>query len=280
MFSYIISPENLLRNLEKEDWVIFDCRFNLLKKSEGEDLYKELHIKNSYYINLERDLSDCGKDGGRHPLPNIEQFMEVLNRYGVDKKTQIVLYDDNKGAICSRFWWMLKNVGHINACVLDGGYSAWKGLSYPLTSNIPPKRKKLNNSYSYNNEEICTTEEIKKLLDENKIILVDAREENRYLGKEEKIDKKSGHIPGSINSPYAANINEKGFFKSNEELIKKFEILLNDSSKEIVHMCGSGVTACHNLLAVDLTQKFGVQKIYIGSWSAWIEDENNEVGSG
>ena len=102
----------------------------------------------------------------------------------------------------------------------------------------------------------------------------------RLLLVREKIDNKSGHIPGSINSPYAANINEKGFFKSNEELIKKFEILLNDSSKEIVHMCGSGVTACHNFLAVDLTQKFGVQKIYIGSWSAWIEDENNEVGLG
>jgi len=274
MYSTIISSKDLSNIIHEKNVIVFDCRFNLMNKTQGYENYLESHIENSHYINLESDLSSpVTKHSGRHPLKEIVDFSNILNYHGVNNNTQIIVYDDNNSAMCARFWWMLRLVGIKNCAVLDGGYSSWVSNQHAVSSNTSFISEKQNIKYSYNQGLLITTEALKKKLKNNLIYLLDARDTERYLGESEPIDKKAGHIHGAINMPFKNNLDSSGHFKNKPELMEMFQEFRNDSSKDIVNMCGSGVTACHNYLAMEHS---GIResKIYVGSWSAWISHED------
>ncbi len=280
MYNTIISSKNLKNILEDKDVIIFDCRFNLFDKNLGYKNYLKSHIKNSYYINLESDLSSTvNEHTGRHPLQDILIFSDILNFYGITSNTQIVVYDDENNSIGARLWWMLKSVGLTKCAVLDGGYKSWQSKENPISTIIPENKEKKNNIYTYDRKYIVDTNELKNKLKNDLIYLVDARDPERFAGKVEFLDKKAGHIPGAINIPFKKNIDQEGKFKSKDELLKIYEHIHNDSQKSIVNMCGSGVTACHNILAMNYC---GLRNssIYVGSWSAWSSYEDNPVKVG
>ena len=280
MYKTIISSKNLKDIINDKNLIIFDCRYNLMEKDSGFKSYIESHIKNAHYINLELDLSsNITKHSGRHPLPSILKFSSILNSFGVNSNSQIVVYDDENSSMCSRMWWMLKLVGIENCAVLDGGFQSWLASKLEIDSEIPLKVKQENIEYSYNNNYIVETEELKILLEKKDIHLVDARDKDRFEGKIEPIDNKAGHIPGAINLPFKNNLEKNGQFKKVSELKEIFNDITKDTSKSIVNMCGSGVTACHNLLAME---HCGIKysRIYVGSWSAWssYDDTNINIG--
>ena len=269
MFTTIISPENLNNIITEENLIIFDCRFNLMEKNLGYSNYLKSHIKNAHYINLESDLSSEVTDhSGRHPLQKVSKFSNILNSFGINKDSQIIVYDDENSSMCARLWWMLKLIGIESCAVLDGGYKVWSENNLPVDNLIPKYIMKENNTYSYNPKYLVDTLELKAMLKDDSIYLVDARDQERFSGKIEPIDSLAGHIPGAINIPFKNNLNKDGRFKNTEELKKNFEKVNDGNSKFIVNMCGSGVTACHNFLAME---HCGISKlkIYVGSWSAW-----------
>ena len=274
MYSTIISSKDLSNIMYEKNVIIFDCRFNLMNKTEGYENYLESHIENSHYINLESDLSSpVTKHSGRHPLKEVLGFSNILNSHGVNNNTQIIVYDHSNSAMCARFWWMLRLVGIKNCAVLDGGYSSWILNRYAVSSDTSLALERQNIKYSYKSDLLITTEALKIKLKSNLVYLLDARDEERYLGVSEPIDKMAGHIPGAINMPFKNNLDSLGHFKSESELFEMFKEFRNDSSKDIVNMCGSGVTACHNFLALEHS---GIResKIYVGSWSAWVSHED------
>ena len=277
MFNTIISAKALNNIINNENLIIFDCRYDLLKKDLGYKNYLESHIKNSHYINLESDLSsEATKHSGRHPLQEISKFNSLLNSYGINKNSQIVLYDDENSSMCSRFWWMLKLVGIENCAVLDGGYKSWYPNHFPTDNLTPKDLKKENIKYCYNSDYLIDTENLKNRLGINDLYLIDARNKERFLGIKEPIDKKAGHVPGAINMPFTNNLGKDGKFKNKSELRNIFKEITIDDSKEIINMCGSGVTACHNHLAME---HCGLRKskIYVGSWSAWSSYSDNKI---
>ena len=277
MNEIIIQPNDLYPLIEKKNTKIFDVRFNLLKKEIGYENYLKSHIKNAYYVNLESHLSsEETEHSGRHPLPHIEDFSAFLNKHGIDDQTYIIIYDDDNNAMSARLWWMLRLVGLTNCSVLDGGFKSWTSLKLPVTDSIPAMAENYNNKYSYNSKYLVATENIMQLTNEEDFLLIDAREKVRFLGKKEPIDKKAGHVPGAINMPFKNNLNQDGKFKNKEELLKMFLTTNKNSAEKVINMCGSGVTACHNHLAMEYCG-FGKGKLYVGSWSAWSSYENNKI---
>jgi len=277
MFNTIISAKALNNIINNENLIIFDCRYNILKKDLGYKNYLESHIKNAHYINLESDLSsEATEHSGRHPLPEISKFNSFLNFYGINKNSQIVLYDDDNSSMCSRFWWMLKLVGIENCAVLDGGYKSWYPNHFPTDNLVPKDLRKENIKYSYNSDYLIDTENLKNRLKKNDIYLIDARDKDRFLGKKEPIDNKAGHVPGAINMPFKNNLGKDGKFKNKSELRNIFQEITLDDSKEIINMCGSGITACHNYLAMEYCG-LRKSKIYVGSWSAWSSYNDNKI---
>jgi len=278
MYTTIISSEILNSIIKDKNVIVFDCRFDLMKKDEGYNKYLESHIKGAHYINLELDLSSViTEHSGRHPLQEIEKFTNLLNDYGVNPDSQIIVYDDENDSMSARLWWMLNLVGITKCAVLDGGFKDWTQNKFPIDSFIPKKNSKENLHYSYNTNLIVDTQSLKNmLLDKNSVNLVDARDKERFLGKTEPIDTKAGHIPGAINMPFKDNLDKKGKFKEISYLRKKFTEIDNIDSKDLINMCGSGVTACHNFLAM---QHCGLKrlKVYVGSWSAWSSYKDAEI---
>lgn len=269
MYSSIISPENLNNIIDHKNLVIFDCRYNLMKKDLGYSNYLESHIKNANYINLESDLSSkITAHSGRHPLQDLSIFSSILNHYGVNDDSQIVVYDDQNSSMCARFWWMLKLVGIEKCAVLDGGYKAWVLSNFYTDDIIPYSFQRENITYSYNQDYLINTDNLKIELNKNSIYLVDARDEERFLGKVEPLDRKAGHIPGAINMPFKYNLDQNGRFKKKSDLLELFKNINTDKEKDIINMCGSGVTACHNFLAMEYCG-LRKSKVYVGSWSSW-----------
>ena len=209
-------------------------------------------------------------------LPHIEDFSAFLNKHGIDDQTHIIIYDDDNNAMSARLWWMLRLVGLTNCSVLDGGFKSWTSLKLPVTDSIPAMTENYNNKYSYNSKYLVATENIMQLTNEEDFLLIDAREKVRFLGKKEPIDKKAGHVPGAINMPFKNNLNQDGKFKNKEELLKMFLATNKNSAEKVINMCGSGVTACHNHLAMEYCG-FGKGKLYVGSWSAWSSYKNNKI---
>lgn len=272
-----VSAEWLRERLNHKEIVIADCRFVLGHPVAGKEAYDIGHLPGAVYFDLERDLSDTiGIHGGRHPLPNAIQLAEKLGDAGIDRTKIVVAYDDQGGAMASRLWWILKYYGHARVYVLDGGFTRWNNLGYEVTPEIPPSN---GNTFLPQLQEgwLLNAEEVRQRLRQKDTILVDSREEKRYLGLEEPIDKVGGHIPGAENYFWRNGFTAEGALKEPEQLKEIFKGL--DASKEIVVYCGSGVTACPNILA--LTEAgFHNVKLYGGSWSDWITYPGNPIATG
>jgi thiosulfate/3-mercaptopyruvate sulfurtransferase len=260
-------------------WRIFDCRHDLAKPDLGEEQYRQAHIPGALFAHLERDLS-APRTGtnGRHPLPDPGNFIAWLGQQGLEPSDQVVCYDAGNGAMAARLWWMLRWAGHKAAAVLDGGLAKWLAEARPVTAEVP---RHSHCSYPVNARRVAAAVELGEVeRHRERMFLLDARAPERFRGEQEPIDPVAGHIPGATNRYNADNLTPQGTFKDKESLKKDFlQILGERSPSEVVHYCGSGVFACHNLLAMDIAGLYG-GKLYAGSWSEWSSDPKRPVVTG
>ena len=282
-FTTIISTDELEKRFQKSNWVIFDCRSHLTDHDAGLKAYQSGHIPNSIFCNLETDLSSpITASTGRHPLPDFNEFIKKLGNWGVDNQTQVIAYDDVAGAFSARLWWQIRTFGHNKVAVLDGGIPQWIKEGKALQQGLPTITAKTFVPNIDNNTWL-NTEQIKANLEAQTFTILDARTPERYRGESEPIDTVAGRIPNSLNRAFQLNLGEDGLFLNADELKKQFESIIkktpNKSANDIVHLCGSGVTACHNMLAMEIAGLTG-SKLYVGSWSEWIRDKNHPVATG
>jgi thiosulfate/3-mercaptopyruvate sulfurtransferase len=275
-YTTLISVADLAKQLGNSALVIFDCRHELTNPEFGPKAYAESHIPGARFAHVDNDLAGplTGKNG-RHPLPEPAAFITWLERMGVANGSQVVGYDHAGGAYAARLWWMLRWVGHRKVAVVNGGWQAWTGAGHPVTRDLPtPKPAKFSGKPDRSWLDAAT---VAKRHNSNAMVLIDARNNDRFHGRNETIDPVAGHIPGAINRFFKDNLDARGFFKSPEELRAEFETLVGDASPEkVVHQCGSGVTACHNLLAMEIAGMEGT-RLFPGSWSEWIADPSRPV---
>ncbi len=262
--------------------LVVDCRFELGDPSKGQRDYREGHIPGAVYADLDRDLSDLSRqaDGlGRHPLPLESAFNMLLSRWGWHSGMQVVSYDSAGGALAAaRLWWLLRLVGVREAAVLDGGYQAWLAAGLPAATGETALRPATRLALHYDTSQV--------LVDHAAIRngaagqLLDARGVPRYRGEVEPIDPVGGHVPGALNRPFADNLGSDGHFKPAAQLREEFAAVLGGTSPDhVVHMCGSGVTACHNILAMEHAGLHG-SRLYAPSWSGWVSDPTRPVAKG
>lgn len=274
----IVSAEALLLELGNPDLILVDARFALGDAQAGEQAWQATHLPNASYVHLDRDLSDKKKPAqfGRHPLPNADDFCQTLMRCGISRQSQVVVYDANDGAMAAaRFWYLLKLLGHENVAVLDGGFARWLELGLPVNNEIPVLLPSLYHA-DFDQTQIAIADTVKNNLTTQDFILLDARAAERYRGEVEPIDKIAGHIPGALNRPYSLNL-ENGRFRAAEALKQEFLTSLGEHlASETILYCGSGVTACHNLLAMEVAGLRGA-KIFPPSWSGWISDLDHAI---
>jgi thiosulfate/3-mercaptopyruvate sulfurtransferase len=272
---FVKDKEWLLKGLTKSNVRVVDCRFSLAEPEKGRQEYLKGHLPGAVFFDLEKDLSSPIKvHGGRHPMPVLEEFITKLENSGIDENKVVVAYDNGEGAYAARFWWLLQYLGHENVYVLDGGFNGWATANYPVTEDIPAIEKAVFH-FKRKSELLATTEEVKDVVEKqlkNKI-LIDSRESKRYLGLEEPIDKKAGHIPGAMNKPWMEGLSESRY-KQAEEQRQRFSDI--DPNKEIIFYCGSGVTATPNYLALK-EAGFEKVKLYVGSFSDWISYEDHKI---
>lgn len=267
----LIGPAELAEIMDQA--VIFDVRFSLADPQAGQQLYLAGHIPDARFLDLDRDLSGpVGQATGRHPLPKADLLAEKLAAAGVHRETQVVAYDDSSGAFAARLWWLLRWLGHERAAVLDGGYAGWQAADLPISTVLPEPRRG-NFQAKIQNDLVVSSEALGKLLEQSDTALIDARGAKRFRGEEEPIDPVAGHIPGAVNLPFAANLDETGRFLSVPQLRQRHH------HPQAVHMCGSGVTACHNILA-SCHAGNAMPRLYVGSWSEWITDASRPVAVG
>lgn len=277
MYTTLISPAELQQNYQARSWVIVDCRFDLRDTTAGRRAYESGHIPGAVYAHLDDDLSGKIIPGqtGRHPLPTLEEAVAIFSLWGIDQSVQVVAYDGKGGGIASRLWWMLRWLGHRQVAVLDGGWQAWQAAAYPV-SDRPSSVRPRSFEAKAESGSIMDAKQVNTIKDSSDFILVDSRTPERYCGEVEPIDPVAGHIPGAINLPFPENL-EEGKFLPAADLKARFESVMEDKSPEkMVFYCGSGVTACHNLLAF-AHAGLGDAVLYPGSWSEWITDEKREV---
>ena len=264
----LVSTADLAAHLR--DWRIFDCRHDLMKPELGESQYREAHIPGALFASLDRDLSapKSGKNG-RHPLPDPETFAAWVGRQGVKPTDQVVAYDASNGASAARLWWMLRWIGHDAVAVLDGGIAKWIKEGRPTTADVP-SFSAVEHPLQLNEDAAVGARMVHRRLGQQ--LLIDARAPARYRGEQEPIDPVAGRIPGAHNRFNLDNVGPDGTFKPAEVLRKDFQQVLGGRApSEAVNYCGSGVAACHNLLAMELAGLPG-GKLYAGSWSEWIAD--------
>jgi thiosulfate/3-mercaptopyruvate sulfurtransferase len=272
----LIEAAALGRILGHDDVLVVDCRFDIGDAQRGQREYALAHIPGAVYADLDRDLSDLWKVGlGRHPLPDVEAFSEVLGRWGWTPRTQVFAYDAAGGAnAAARLWWMLRLIGHRDVAVLDGGLPAWNSVAWPLSSDTV-RRRSTTVAARFDPEEIVYTDTLQQI--RQGTVLLDARAAPRYRGEVEPIDPVAGHVPGARNRPFSDNLMADGKFKPVATLREEFSKLIAPNyPRDVVHMCGSGVTACHNLLAMEHAGLTG-SRIYAPSWSGWIADPARPV---
>lgn len=253
--------------------VIIDARGG----PDAKDRYNKGHLPGALFVDLETQLSqkeENAKDGGRHPLPKIENFEKLLGELGISNESQVLVYDDkNGGNAAARFWWMMRAVGHEKVWVIDGGLQAVEKSGITLSNQIESVGKPANYSAKSWQLPIVSIEEVKDASTTGTQMIIDVRESYRYNGESEPIDKIAGHIPGAVNIPYIDNLNKDGEFLSTEELKSKYEkALTGKKPEEVIVHCGSGVTACHTLLAMEQAGMAGA-KLYVGSWSEWSRND-------
>jgi thiosulfate/3-mercaptopyruvate sulfurtransferase len=285
MYTTLIEPAELAAHTQAADWVVLDCRSELSRPDWGAGAYAQGHIPNAIYAHLDRDLSGpVTSTSGRHPLPAQEAFAATLGRWGIDASVQVVAYDQGNGAYASRLWWLLRWVGHMRVAVLNGGFAAWQQAGLPVTQQAcvrEPRRFSVRPAQTA----LVTTVELEKLLADAQLsstqrTLVDARGADRFAGQNEIIDPVAGHVPGARNHPFLQNVDAQGRFLPAATLRAKWlETLQGKPPETAIAMCGSGVTACHNLLALEVAGLRGAH-LYAGSWSEWIRDPGRPVERG
>ncbi|KMP35223.1 3-mercaptopyruvate sulfurtransferase [Bacillus cereus] len=271
----IVTVEWLREHIEDENVRIIDCRFDLANPNWGREKYEEEHIPHAVYFDLNLDLSSpITEHGGRHPLPNIEEFADKLSRAGIDEHTTVIAYDSEAGANASRLWWLLNYVGHEKVYILDGGFPAWKENGLPVTKEIPVVKRKAFKA-NVQGHMLVTMETVRENIHTGAdVTLIDSREPKRYAGVEELVDPKAGHIPTAVNYFWKDGMLQSGQFKNEAQQQERFQNLAKD--KETIVYCGSGVTACPNILALKLAG-FQNVKLYAGSWSDWISYPENQI---
>ena len=270
MYTTLIQPGEL-NDLLPTNCVVVDCRFSLFDKEKGRRDFTKSHIPGAVYAHLDNDLSGTIIPGetGRHPLPDISVFTQMLSDWGIDSETQVVAYDNRSGAIAARLWWMLKWLGHDRVAVLDGGWKEWENSGLPTESQVQPRSPKTFIP-KVREQLVKNIADVEQMLAEEGKIIVDSRAAKRYAGIEEPIDPVAGHIPGAISLPFMENVGPDGKLLPAELLAARFQDALSDTpSEQVVFYCGSGVTACHNLLAYQHAG-LGEALLYPGSWSDWI----------
>jgi thiosulfate/3-mercaptopyruvate sulfurtransferase len=271
----LISTADLHQLQQSADVAMIDCRFSLMDAEIGEQEYAEGHIPGARYAHLNRDLSGvilAGKTG-RHPLPDRNVLVETVRRLGISNQQTVIAYDANTGAYAARLWWLLRWLGHDNVMVLDGGMDAWQADQLPVTKTVPSEAP---STFEPSNSLVRSTEAADLLTTEHQI--TDARDEARFRGEVEPIDSVAGHIPGATCLPFVDNL-EQGRFKSAEALRARFIAAGLSSTEPTVCYCGSGVTACHNALAL-LYAGMPEPILYAGSWSEWITDPERPIATG
>ncbi|GGG25422.1 sulfurtransferase [Paenibacillus abyssi] len=278
----LVSAAWLKDNLASSRVVIVDCRFLLNDPDAGEQAYREGHIPGAYYLDLERDLSAPKQPdvrGGRHPLPDVDLIATVFSRIGIISGDHVVAYDDQGGAMAARLWWLLRWTGHDGEIsILDRGFAGWKEAGYPVSSEIPSPSATADPYVPRIQDGMVVTQaEVRQRLHRPGSVLVDSREAPRYRGESEPIDPVAGHIPGAVNRFWKDGLTEQGRYKSAEQQRERFADLSPDD--EIIVYCGSGVTACPNVLALEAAG-FRNVKLYAGSWSDWISYEGNPIKTG
>jgi thiosulfate/3-mercaptopyruvate sulfurtransferase len=265
----IINAGELLKLYKSESIQIFD----VTNGKEAKSNYDAKHLDGAVFVDLNTQLAGIKEDaanGGRHPLPSIENFSETLGHFGITTESHIVLYDDKNGSnAAARFWWMLKAVGHDKVQVLNGGIQEAEKIGFPINSDVVT----ITESIPYPVEDwklpIATIEEVESVSKDTNHLVIDVREAARYKGETEPIDLIAGHIPGAVNAPFAANLDENGLFLPPETIKEKYSKLFQNRNPEnIIMHCGSGVTACHSLLSVAYSG-LEIPKLYVGSWSEW-----------
>lgn len=278
-YTTLIDTATLHAHLNDPDWIVIDCRFNLMDTEAGRQAYMEGHLPGAHYAHLDEDLSSSiTPTTGRHPLPDPAQLAQKLSEWGIDNHTQVVAYDDMGGMLAAaRLWWLLRWLGHEAVAVLDGGLAAWRRAELPLTTATPTARPAAFEARP-DDRLWLTAAQIQALSKEEQ--LVDARAAARYRGEMEPIDPVAGHIPGAINLPTEDNLTTDGHFQPADALRTRFlAVLAGRSPTAVVHHCGSGLTACHNLLAMEAAGLNG-SRLYAGSWSEWIRDPSRPVATG
>ncbi|WP_055098588.1 sulfurtransferase [Flavobacterium aquidurense] len=275
--SSIINPEELLNIKDSPEVILIDARAGI----NAEENYQNEHLKNARYVDLNRDLATVENpaNGGRHPLPSLQKFSEVLSKVGISPSSHVVIYDDKNGSnAAARFWWMLRAIGHEKVQVLNGGLQAAIQTGFPVSSELEtfePTQKYTVTEWKLTQADI---DEVEKARNNEESIVIDVRDKNRFDGLTEPLDLIAGHIPGAINVPFSENLSEDGFYKSADVLAKKYtEITGAKNPENIIVHCGSGVTACHTLLAMDYAG-LPIPKLYVGSWSEWSRN-NREMAT-
>lgn len=274
MHKTVINSETLNELLNQKNIVIIDCRHYLSDLKKGQKEYNQAHIPNAFYADLDNDLSGKIIKGvtGRHPFPSVEKIVEYFEKWGIDETKQVIVYDQSHGGIAARLWMMLNWLGHENVAVLNGGWQEWQRLNL-ATSNEIPTTKKSTFTPKINHNLLVDVSVIETNIQQPEFTLIDARAAARYRGEVEPIDPVAGHIPTALSFPFIENLDGNHLFISKEDLSERFQSIENE---DLVMYCGSGVTACHNILALKHIGKNDVQ-LYAGSWSDWITDENRSI---
>jgi thiosulfate/3-mercaptopyruvate sulfurtransferase len=285
MATTLIEPSALAAHLEDRDWAIIDCRFDLAHPAWGAQAYAAGHIPHALYADLEHDLSATRTAlSGRHPLPHPPGLAATFGRWGIDAAVQVVAYDQGAGAFAARLWWLLRWLGHRRVAVLNGGFAAWERAGLPLSS-AAERRAPRRFSAAPDGSLLVAGAAVAAAVSSGEVqrgqmLLVDARSADRFAGDNETLDPVAGHIPGARNHPYAANHDAQGRWHSAQALRGAWDNTLRGvPPSRVVAMCGSGVTACHNLLALEVAGLSGA-RLYAGSWSEWITDPAHPVARG
>ena len=275
-YNTILSAQDLARQLADPTLLVFDCRHDLMNPDAGARAYAQSHIPGARFAHSDHDLAGqkTGRNG-RHPLPDPQAFIAWLGRQGVDASKEVVAYDSVGGSSATRLWWMLRWVGHVRVAVLDGGWEGWIKDGLPVTTESP---RIMPTTFSGSPRAgWVDVEYVRTHLNQPDMVLIDARAPERFNGVTEPIDPVAGHIPGAKNRLFKENLRPDGRFKSPEELRQAFTALLAGARPDqTVHQCGSGVSACHNLLAMEIAGLTG-SRLYPGSWSEWIADPSRPV---
>jgi thiosulfate/3-mercaptopyruvate sulfurtransferase len=279
MHRTLISTDALAAHLDGS-WAIVDCRYDLHTEAWGREQYLVAHIPGAVYASLSRDLSGPRTGAnGRHPLPCVEDLETTLGRFGISSNTQVVMYDQDAGMYASRMWWMLRYMGHDAAAVLDGGWAKWLREQRPTRSGEESRTAKVFTAHRRKELRVLL-DRVQAAADDASLQLVDARAPERFEGTNEPLDRAAGHIPGAVNHFFRRNVSADGVMLPPDRLRDQFQEVIGDRSPEqVVMYCGSGVTACQNLLAMEHAGLPGA-KLYVGSWSEWSADPTRPVETG